>query len=1303
MVFNGEPVWVPSPYLNSLQVRAPADVSGTLTINVQAGTVDHDDDVAATPPTEFPPTSGPGVDVQVSGSATLTMIEIEPVADAVTLALNGHASGQEDSPITLAIRASSSDSSETFNLRIDDIPVGATLSYGGTPASITGGTAIIENFSHAVPLTITPPPESSDNFTLSVSAQSVDGTATSSFTPARNIQVSVQGVADDAVVEPVATAPTYTEAALDGGAAVTLADLIASVTSPDTNGSETLSLRITGLAEDFSITGATLVSTGNGGDTRVWTAPATALGSVQIETPENYSGSVNFQVAGVTTEIDGDSLTGAWTTVGFAVTPSPEASATSSATLVEDEINPLNLAIIHQNGDTDETLGDVFIAVDDSAMPLFTLYLGDTVLADAGLAIEDIDGTSYYVIPAGQVAELGARGAAQLDGDLGGFRFQYEVIDAGFGTQPADTPETTRMDGGVFGLDAIPVTDPVDVSITGITGADSTANEDPDDDADPDTATVTAAGSTVTVNLHVESPDHDDSEHVIRIVIDDVPQGVTVVDAAQTGTNTWVLVLDDARAVAIDDAGGIDLPVEFIVGQDVGTERTETPITMTVHAQDRGNQSEPGTDIVTDQVTWNLVTELSPGSGFLPPTIDEWSYNGAPATEDTSFRLSDMLEASVTVQSPAAPNTFTVSLTDVPAGTTINGMVLTSVNGVPTWTASVTVPPGGDAQAALDGLLDGIGIAPPADSNSNNNNDAPFSFQASLGASAAGGRSELETIDMPIPVTPVTDAALITVDAADVDEGSDSIVVDISVSNPRDGNEHGRIIDGTLYLRVDADAGNGGGTLSVQGGGELAATPVAGVSGVPDGDYYLIDVGTAGGMVSLVYEPAEGESLQPGSVSFHAYARTQEDNATNTVTAGTTDTATVAIAHNGVTVSGNEPWTGSEPADADKASAVPLSGLAIALNDADGSETIEAIMLAGVPVGFLVYVGADADSATLAGNAGGDGNDNTWVLSSGGSLPAHVAILPPAHWSGTLGGLQLVVESGETALPTSLTETIPLADVVVTPMADGLTIDPTIAFGREGTIIDLNLNAAMHDPRPATATAADASIETTTLQFTGLGEHAAFYAGGILIAPDPDKLHYDADADTYTLAGLSQDDLDKLGFIQAESALADQVEVSAWTVESGGANMTSTPVSGTLDLQVTPVRGTTGPDIFIWGGAGNEVINGRAGDDAVMLRIGEDASGAELATGLRNIETIDLSVAGANAVSSLTLRDVLDMTDGDNTLSFLGNGDDSVSLAGNPGDWTQGDTSEGFTEYSGTLGGATVRIHVADAINASIL
>src|SRR5690554_7765444 len=50
---------------------------------------------------------------------------IKPVADEVTLALNGRATGKEDEPIALNIRPTSSDPSETFNITISDIPVGA--------------------------------------------------------------------------------------------------------------------------------------------------------------------------------------------------------------------------------------------------------------------------------------------------------------------------------------------------------------------------------------------------------------------------------------------------------------------------------------------------------------------------------------------------------------------------------------------------------------------------------------------------------------------------------------------------------------------------------------------------------------------------------------------------------------------------------------------------------------------------------------------------------------------------------------------------------------------------------------------------------------------------------------------------------------------------------------------------------------------------------------------------------------------------------------------------------------------------
>ncbi|MFX9769664.1 hypothetical protein ABTP96_19010, partial [Acinetobacter baumannii] len=88
---------------------------------------------------------------------------------------------------------------------------------------------------------------------------------------------------------------------------------------------------------------------------RVWVIKPTDLNNVFITVPENYSGNVNFKVAGVSTENDGDSKTGALTDVNFTVTPSAEAEATTSATLVEDEITTLNFGIVHVNGDNDET------------------------------------------------------------------------------------------------------------------------------------------------------------------------------------------------------------------------------------------------------------------------------------------------------------------------------------------------------------------------------------------------------------------------------------------------------------------------------------------------------------------------------------------------------------------------------------------------------------------------------------------------------------------------------------------------------------------------------------------------------------------------------------------------------------------------------------------------------------------------------------------------------------------------------------------------------------------------------------
>jgi hypothetical protein len=181
---------------------------------------------------------------------------------------------------------------------------------------------------------------------------------------------------------------------------------------------------------------------------------------------------------------------------------------------------------------------------------------------------------------------------------------------------------------------------------------------------------------------------------------------------------------------------------------------------------------------------------------------------------------------------------------------------------------------------------------------------------------------------------------------------------------------------------------------------------------------------------------------------------------------------------------------------------------------------------------------------------------------------------------------------------------------------------------------------------------------------------------------------YDAGTDTYTITGLSQTNLDGLGFVQAASVLIDQdavmsgtqITVTARTVESTN-GATSTPVIETKTVSLTKVLATTGNDVFIWDGGS---INGRLGDDTVALRHGENLTGAQLAASLTNIETIDLGVGGSNAITGLTSVQVAAMTDGRKSLTIRGTEDDSLSLSG---DWTL----NGDGTYSGAPG-VTLRI-----------
>ncbi|WP_114953922.1 Ig-like domain-containing protein [Sphingosinicella terrae] len=1269
VTYSGTPVDIPVEYLSTLQFKAPENLSGSFSIGVQTLTVDNDPDG--------------GTAEAVSGSAQLTNLIIQPVADEVTMALNARATGIEDEGIPLEIRPTSSDPSETFTVTISGIPVGAELYYDGILLTQTDGSVTIEDFDSARALTIQPPPDSNDDFALGVSAYSVDGTDASSSQDL-SVNVSMRGVADAADVEAVAT--VYDESALDSGADQVMLSELVNVALGDSDGSEVLTLRITGLPEGFSLSQGTMLVGGTGAE-RVWILTQQQFATATVSTPANFSGTQSFTVTPVTTENDGDSLTGSPSTVQIEVTPSAEAAVTTSAVLVEDEVTPLGLGIVHQNGDTDETLTKLWIAVDDAETVNFTLYLGAVPLADVA-PVETIDGQDYYLLTGDQIAQLAAKGADNLDGALGSFDFKYEITDERYGSTPSGAA-ATRVQDGIFELTASPATDPIDVSITAISGTDgvtAASDERADDDATPDTA-VLSAGDRVTVTLNIAgaadpdvpgaTPDTDGSEKIIRVVIEGVPDGVSVQGGAYSGAGTWLLIFEDAAALPINSAGGIDLPVVFDVSGFAGS-LDDVPITIEVQSQDRGDAGAE-TTVRSDRVTWHLTTNFAPGDAALPAQIDQWEYNGAHAAEDATFSLSQVVDAQVTIRDDSVPNIFTVSLADLPPGTIIEGMTRTTVGGADVWTASITVDPGDDGDAALAALLDAIRITAPEDSNENN---APGSFQldARLTVSVPTGRSEVADLDdMTVPVDPVTDAAVISISAAPIDEGVESIPVTVTVANDADG-AFGAIVDGKLYIRVDAAGSTNGlenGTLAYQGSA-LATETVDGEQ------YYVVEGVTPGTTIELVYTP---DNSTAGQVSFSAQVRTQESNSGQIVTGTGSGTGQVVIINNGVEVT-SSPSTGTE------SSQIPITNLVVGLIDDDGSEAIKSVLLSNLPNGFLVYVGSSAETAALASNAGGD---NTWVISNpDGSLPAYIAIVPPQHWSGTLDDLVVNVESGESVFSEGLIQSFELGDVTIEAVANGIDLTATNTFGPENSVIALNLNASMADPADASVPgAADASQEQATVKLTGLGEFASFY---IDTDQKLDGISYDAGTDTYTITGMTQSDLDRLGFLQARNALTDQdgaagVQVRVEAFTSDGASVSASDTAY-LTVESFAQLPTSGDDRLLWHG-GN--INAGAGNDTVQLRLGETLSGAQLDAGLSNVEALDLN---GNDIGSLSAADVLGITGSGALLTLLGDSRDTLDLSEG---WTSGGTQDiggiEYAIYTSMVGATEVEVRVQAGIS----
>ncbi|MBF0358498.1 MAG: hypothetical protein HQL70_07800, partial [Magnetococcales bacterium] len=211
--------------------------------------------------------------------------EVEEVEEVETPTLTvSDSSGVEDSEISLNISAglTDSDGSESISITITGVPEGATLSNGidNGDGSWTLDAEDLEG------LTVTPPTDSDDDFTLDVITTSSNANGEKATTTG-TIGVSVDARADTPVFK------------VSNSSGVEDSSIILDISAAVTDSSESLSITIGGVPD-----GATLSNGTDNGDGS-WTLSSADLDGLTITPAENSDEDFTLTVSATSTEADG--------------------------------------------------------------------------------------------------------------------------------------------------------------------------------------------------------------------------------------------------------------------------------------------------------------------------------------------------------------------------------------------------------------------------------------------------------------------------------------------------------------------------------------------------------------------------------------------------------------------------------------------------------------------------------------------------------------------------------------------------------------------------------------------------------------------------------------------------------------------------------------------------------------------------------------------------------------------------------------------------------------------------------------
>ena len=1309
---NGTGVDIPAAYLNTVTVTPPQDYSDyTVTsvsataetaVKLEAVTIDYDEDTDTS------------VEPVTSGESYLTFT-VAGVADQVTLGVDP-ATGLEDQAISggnnrdgssvavivptdgipLNIRPSSrdDDGSESYDVTITDIPLGAQL-YADNDGTLTlldttGGSVTIANYTNTVSdLYFVPAENYSGKINLQVSAVSRESDGNISASSATlNLPISVVGLADLIINDDLATETAtivdsdgqsvtedYTYVGIEGAGndSIALSAFFADAANiaaydAGSPAAEQVTYKVTGVPVGFGITGAVFL--GGSELARSWSVSLESLqnGDAKLVTPENFAGDFNFTITDTTTEVvSGNSATHDAKVVSVLITPDAADGVVNNPQVLadEDEWTTVNFLAAFTSSDT-VVPGNSDIGYE--SLETVTLRANDLISRDLSLRVDGVEvplnANETYSYGPNQTIEIRYDDDKRHSDDNVTLPFEYTYTDTA--SLADDATISSQSSTGTANVNvtfqAVTDTPTISVDVT-----DNSINNNGTDD-------------TASAIVAISSPDQDGSELFTRLEVRDVPDGIIVQGGILAGS-TWY--------VDVPDTAITDSAPEYTLVLARNPKTNDIPVgtfnvTVVGVTQDINGEGIDGSEATVVGIF--PITLTRDGNGGDPGTvdlIDTLNVTPAPQSEDAAILLSSLVNAELSDTNVVSAYSFL--LTDLPEGTVLSSnnpnVSVQQVAGQ--WIVSVEA----SANLTPNQALGNVVLTPPENFSTNEANvGQELSFNVEFTAlNDRGLEDNLRIDDVNVEITPITDPFDNDGQTTALAVNEDTpVAININLTNSADG-DYVSLVDGRLYLQLDesglTDVNGGTGVLTDSSNNPLVSVTLTDgqVGDIPAGTYYVVDVADTDSdidginpadTITVNYTPAENEDGTAVVNVYAAHNEVDEINGDDSVTLTYQHSYDIAVAAQPdalAILDRDDDLMVTATGDEDTLIAIPYQ-----INPVDEGDDAAAITLDEVPNGYLVYYINTSGDTVLASNNGvsGGNNNNSWSINASqlnninrgevGEMD-NIFIQAPENVSGTVSDIEVSVISDSGLASTPLVVTLD-----VTPVADEIVFNPSTLVGFQGKWTTLNLNAAMED--------IDGS-ETVNIIVTGDNLY-----GDVLQVTTRDgaplNVTWDASIQTYVIEGVPYESINNLR-VQSATSYVGPLTITLETVETGnGDTFVTDPCTINIDVAPTLVfngtpdddalisvnqtsalkyTGGAGDDLFV-GGSGNDIFNGDDGIDTLSGNAGNDTI-----NGGAGNDTIS-GGAGNDIVNGGADDDIIDGGTGADTLRG-GTGNDTIIFA----------------------------------------